>query len=338
MSIKQILAPIGSFVSLDSLVKLTGRKTIFPYYHTVSDVDLPYISNLYSLRSIDQFKKDLDFFEAHFTPIDIVEVAQRNISDESEFKPAFHLTFDDGLQEVYSIIAPILEERGIPATFFLNTDFIDNKALFYRYKVGLIIEKLKQVDSKNKCQDLEGLLKNQSKWKGELISSLLNLNYNDLELVNIIGITLDLDFESWLRQNTPYLTSGQISDLIERGFTIGSHSMNHPRFKNIEFDQQKKQIEGSFSFLKDHFNIQEKYFSFPFGDEEVRMAFFDWLNKECNCKLSFGVSGIKDDYNINHLHRIPMDHCYTAVKKYIKTEYLYFILKSFFNKNQIKRN
>ena len=50
------------------------------------------------------------------------------------------LSFDDGLREVYTIIAPILKERGLPATFFITTDFIDNKKLFYRNKASLLIE------------------------------------------------------------------------------------------------------------------------------------------------------------------------------------------------------
>ncbi|WP_262708643.1 polysaccharide deacetylase family protein [Natronoflexus pectinivorans] len=61
-------------------------------------------------------------------------------------KPAskiFHLTFDDGLSEIYHETIPILEKKGIPATIFLNTGFIDNKKMFYRFKSSLVIESIK---------------------------------------------------------------------------------------------------------------------------------------------------------------------------------------------------
>ena len=38
-----------------------------------------------------------------------------------------HLTFDDGFRELHDVVAPILLRKGIPATFFVNSAFIDNK-------------------------------------------------------------------------------------------------------------------------------------------------------------------------------------------------------------------
>jgi hypothetical protein len=35
-----------------------------------------------------------------------------------------------------------------------------------------------------------------------------------------------------LKANKPYLTTEQIKDMINRGFCIGSHSVNHPFFKD----------------------------------------------------------------------------------------------------------
>ena len=338
MNVKQIIAPLSQLISQKSLVNWTGRNTIFPFYHTISDTDLPYISNLYPLRSVQEFKDDLDYFLEHFTPISLDEVYQRVQGKSNSAKPSFHLTFDDGLKEVFDIIAPILEERGIPATFFVNTDFIDNKRLFYRYKVGLILDRLSQVNSERKDQQIRLHLETQSKWNSDLRTSLLKLNYNDQNLISDLAQLIDLDIDGWLAENKPYMTTEQIQNLLDRGFTIGSHSVDHPRFKNIELHHQMKQIEQSFAFLEEKFGIRDKIFSFPFGDEEVSADFFDWLYEDGQCKMSFGVSGIKDDYCPLHLHRIPMDDCQIKTQEFIKTEYLYFMLKSLFNKNQIKRN
>ena len=338
MDIKQFLAPVVNFISQDSLLKWTGRKTIFPYYHTISNVDLSYISNLYPLKTVEQFKREIDYLCKHFIPINIDEVIKRIESKDGDEKPGFHLTFDDGLKEIYTVIAPILEARGISATFFLNTDFIDNQGLFYRYKIGLIIERLKAIESKTLQHKVKLLLSEKAKWRDNMKFSLLNLDYNDIVLIEEIASILELDFKYWLLKNEPYLTSIQIKNLIDRGFNIGSHSIDHPRFKNIDIVQQKQQLEDSFSVLENNYKIKDRYFSFPFGDEDVSVEFFDWMNKEAKSKLSFGVSGIKDDYYCNHLHRIPMDNCIHEAKGFIKSEYLYFILKGIFNKNQIKRN
>ena len=52
------------------------------------------------------------------------------------------LSFDDGLVECHQVIAPLLMTKGVPATFFLNNHFIDNRDLFFRYKASLIIDQV----------------------------------------------------------------------------------------------------------------------------------------------------------------------------------------------------
>ena len=338
MKIKNVLHPFSQLFSQKQLIAWTKRKTIFPFYHTISDADLPYISNLYPLVNVNQFKADLDYICKDFEPLHLKEIDARKGRSIKQLNPGFHLTFDDGLREIYDVIAPILEERNIPATFFVNTDFIDNKQLFYRYKIGVILEYLKGQVSANRRNALKTLLKEKSKWKTGIQDSLLQLIYLDQPIIDEIADVLEIDFDAWLSENKPYLSSDQIKDLIRRGFTIGSHSIDHPRFKYFDVSFQKAQVEKSFSFLKESFGIENRYFSFPFGDEEVSKALFDWMYSDMKIKKSFGVSGLKDDYSPDHIHRIPMDECNNNPKRFIKSEYLYFMVKSIFNKNQIVRH
>lgn len=106
---------------------------ICPYYHVVSDEILPHVRPLYPYRTVAQFRADLDWLLAHYTPIRWSEIETCRAAQ----KPAFCLTFDDGLKEFYTVVAPILEEKGVPCVCFLNSAFIDNKDLMFRYKEAL---------------------------------------------------------------------------------------------------------------------------------------------------------------------------------------------------------
>jgi len=114
--LKKILFKILSFFTLfiptKFLIKLSGKRIIYPFYHIISDNPPAHIKYLYPVRSIKQFEKDLVFLQKHFTVSDF-PVKGNN--------PQFVLSFDDGLSEVYDIIAPILKKRNIPAIFFVNT-------------------------------------------------------------------------------------------------------------------------------------------------------------------------------------------------------------------------
>ncbi|MBK6993412.1 MAG: polysaccharide deacetylase family protein [Lewinellaceae bacterium] len=104
----------------------------------MSDESPPHVRHLYPVRTERQFREDLDFLLKHFQPIDLQTLWEHVFEKRAFDRPVFHLTFDDGLRECYDVVLPILLEKGISATFFLNPDFIDNQGLMYRYKASLL--------------------------------------------------------------------------------------------------------------------------------------------------------------------------------------------------------
>ncbi len=326
---------INPIIPQNLLIKLSKQNLILPFYHTVSDFNLPHIKHLYRVRTTKEFIKDLEYLCKHFTPISISELEDSVYGNKLLKKPSFHLTFDDGLKEIYTEIAPILESKGIPATFFINTDFIDNKGLFYRYKASLIIDKIK--GDKNLQQIVAKEIDINEASLQIIKEALLNFNIHDTKIINNIANLIELDFDNFLSSQQPYLTKQQIKELLAKGFDIGSHSLNHPYFKDIDINEKKRQINESFKFIEEEFKVKNSYFSFPFSDESVDTKFMDWMYEKANCKLTFGISGIKYDYTNLHLHRIPFEKNADSAQNILKNEYLYFITKSIFNKNRIKR-
>ncbi len=327
---------LNSLTSLKSLISISGQKLLLPLYHTVSNTHLPHISNLYPIRNVALFTQDLEFFCKHYTPISLYELQQYNLHNNRFSKPVFHLTFDDGLSELYHIVAPILLAKGIPATFFINSGFIDNQDLFYRYKVSLIIEKVKHVAIDfaliNKKIDVSITSSPM------LIQQLKAYNYNHIAQIDAIGAILEIDFDSYLTNVKPYLTSTEIQQLLVRGFTIGAHSVSHPHYKDISIDARKQQTTECINILNEKFSVKSNSFAFPFSDEDVPKSFFQWLYHTQHCATSFGISGLKHDVFINHLHRIPMEKSLHSAEKIIKNEYWYYLAKFFLLKNNIRRN
>ncbi|GAB3200262.1 peptidoglycan/xylan/chitin deacetylase (PgdA/CDA1 family) [Pontibacter aydingkolensis] len=322
---------------MKSLVSVTGKNILLPFYHTVSDKRLAHICNLYTLRNTKLFINDLEFYCRHYKPITLSELYLVISGQEALTEPVFHLTFDDGLKEFYTVIAPILEQKGIPATVFLNSDFIDNTALFYRYKVSLLIDAANLTDDNAILKQITAVLGTDLQSKEIIKQRLLQLSYHDQQNIATISQLLDIDFDTYLKKEQPYLSATEISDLIKRGFTMGSHSIDHPLFKSITLEEQKRQIKQSFKQLEQRFGITDKYFSFPFSDDGVSLEFLKWLHSEANLKLTFGISGLKADFSDCHLHRIPVEGTSKPVEQLIKSEYLYYLLKAPLLKNSIRR-
>ncbi len=128
-------------MNLDRLITWSGQDSFFPFYHTVSPEALPHISHLYRLVKTAAFENDLDELLLRFEPVSLGDYLENR--GVKKGKRRMVLTFDDGLKECYDIIAPMLIKKGIPATFFLNNRFIDNRGLFYRYKASLLVHQVR---------------------------------------------------------------------------------------------------------------------------------------------------------------------------------------------------
>ncbi len=274
----------------------------------VSDETPIHVKNLYEARSISEFKEDLDFLLENYKPINLQQLIEITKNKTKPSENCFHLTFDDGLKELATIVAPILKERNIPATFFINTDFLDNKALFYRFKASVLIEKY----------HAKGLLDFDSEKENEID-----------ELAKLFGE----DFDEYLKKEQPYLNLEDVNELIKQGFTIGGHSKNHPRYKNLSLDEQVAQTMESVDFLTEKFNLNYKVFAFPFTDDGVGKEFFNKI--EGKLDLTFGTAGLKKDIVNNNLQRIPMEENKKGIE-IIKSQYLYYFLKMFVGKNTVK--
>ena len=335
MNIRKHLKILHPFVGLKQMIQCTSQKIIIPFYHTVSNEKLPHIDHLYTKRNVKQFEEDLEYLCKHYSPIDIEELYKIKEEDTTVVKPVFHITFDDGLSEIHSIIAAVLERKGIPASFFLNTDFLDNKGLFYRYKISLIIDHL--VAKPDFTPKLVEILRPGLHSKFDLKKTLLNLKYEDTPIIDQVAQLLEIDFNEYLKNTKPYLSSVQVRDLLKRGFNIGSHSSSHPFLKHLDEKMRKDQISESFTFLKNNFGVTQKYFSFPFSDDGIDKAFFRWMYTEEKCLLSFGISGLKNDFPRYHVHRIPFEISNQKASDIIKSEYLYYLIKMLFGKNTILR-
>jgi len=79
---------------------LAGVEFILPYYHVVSDHEIPHVKHLYRHKSVSDFKADLDFILAHYSPIDLSELLNHVQSGRPLPEKSFLLTFDDGFREM----------------------------------------------------------------------------------------------------------------------------------------------------------------------------------------------------------------------------------------------
>lgn len=303
------------------MIRMTGKRTIFPFYHLVSDDDVLHVKHLYKVRTTKEFTADLDFLLKYYKPLSITDYLDSLKNERPLPGNNFILSFDDGLREFHDVAAPILLRKGIPALCFLNSAFIDNKDLFYRYKASVLVEGLKR------CNEVVNK------------KQILKLNYRNKRVIDILAPPQEVNFSEYLRDQRPYLDSAQINSLIQQGFSFGSHSIDHPEYRFLAEEEQIRQTKESLDLIRNQFGIKEKLFCFPFTDQGVKRSFFDKVFDPVNpiADLTFGGAGMKNDTISGNIQRIPFEGTSLTGNQILKTEYLYYMIKSIFGKNTIKR-
>jgi peptidoglycan/xylan/chitin deacetylase (PgdA/CDA1 family) len=298
----------------------------------VSNKPPAHVKHLYPVRNEKQFKKDLEFFSKNFTSI--TEVPENPVKYR---KNSFFLSFDDGLSECYHVIIPILKTYGIKAAFFVNTDFVDNKDLFYKYKASLIIDKIMSNEISEARLNEIVRISNVNNIR-QIVNKLRYLHEIEKELIEKINQILMINFFDYTLKNNVYLSIDQINSLIEAGHLIGSHGKSHYLFSEIPLELQIEEIKGSLDYITDNFKTEKRLFAFPFTDFGLNQELFSLISNENIADYTFGTAGIKKDTAKNNIQRIPIERYKISAQNQIKTQLLLFFIKRWFKRHIIIRN
>ncbi len=73
----------------------------------------------------DTFRILLEEMAKYVSFVKVEDAVQMIINKEMPTKPIVAFTFDDGFMDCYNIFAPVLEEFGVNALFFINPNYVD---------------------------------------------------------------------------------------------------------------------------------------------------------------------------------------------------------------------
>ncbi len=174
------------------------------------------------------------------------------------------ITFDDGYVDNVEVAAPILKKLGVPATFFVATDFIDGGMMFN----DRVIEAFRAAPAGE--LDLSGL--GVGVWSTEnaaaraaavdgVLRQVKYLPYEKREAVTRAiaeraGATLDPH---------PMMNASQIQRLAGMGFEIGAHTCSHPILLETPDDVAEHEMRESRARLQKITQQHVRMFAYPNG-------------------------------------------------------------------------
>jgi peptidoglycan/xylan/chitin deacetylase (PgdA/CDA1 family) len=299
----------------------TKVNPVIVYYHMVSDNDVPHVKYIYPIRRVKQFEDDIDTFLRVYKVITLHQLLDSVRGGKPLAANSFLLTFDDGFSEIYDVVAPILLRKGVPATFFLNTAFLDNRGMAHHNKISLLLDHFARLKCEPPYEEIAHILLGHGIARGNIETALLSIDYDNVDAVERIATAVNVKFHSYLSTARPYLSSEEVRRLINSGFTIGAHSIDHPRYSALSIGEQLYQTEASVRLLRERFSLTYGAFAFPHGDSGVSQEFFDRMFTQVDVDVSFGTAGMLQDVNRGHFQRCSMEYATSSARQALGHHY-----------------
>jgi peptidoglycan/xylan/chitin deacetylase (PgdA/CDA1 family) len=222
---------------------------------------------------VDVFRQQMDWLTANFRVLPVKEAMEELLSGGPFTNPLVAVTFDDGYADNFELAAPVLEEHGLRATFFVSSGFVDKGKVQWFDRAA---DAWTHISDENRKFLLEQV---QSGMK--LLNGAPPLNtYTWMSCLKRVDPAARIDLvkkaESLAgRLINPELyrpmTPGQVAELYRRGHEIGSHTVNHPILPQLADDQLQEELKLSAEQLRKWTGGQIVGFCYPNGDFDSRV-------------------------------------------------------------------
>jgi len=212
-------------------------------------------------------------FRAHMKHLKLNYPVVRFEDDWSNVKkPSVAVTFDDGYADNVIEALPILEEVGIPATFFISTGNLHTLHEYWWDELErIIIEDRSLPDSFTLNENLSS-----QTWPTATPAE------RDMFYQKLHPLMMRLDparREEWLMQLRRWAQTDKIGREVNRSMsndelrwfaeskwvTIGAHSVTHTPLSTLAAKQQREEIFSSKQLLEALLGTKLTTFSYPFG-------------------------------------------------------------------------
>ncbi|EAL7595615.1 polysaccharide deacetylase [Campylobacter jejuni subsp. doylei] len=279
-------------------------KIIMYHYIRESLKQLPKFRYLH----IENFKKQLDFFEKEFGFVTYDEFLylKENPLFCNKLKNKILLTFDDGLKDHYNYVFNELVKRKLFGIFFVPTRIFKQKKALDVHRIHYLLGKMGGGILLNTAYNIikPNILKKSSLKLFKNYYQELNddKNTKDFKLLfnyfikpkNKEKILDEIVAHFWNDEeifNNLYLNKDELKIMSENDMLIASHSSTHLSFKTLDICNQKYELQTSISFLNSFIKQPIQLFSYPYGENTAYSK--RWL-KNNNFDFAFNSIPSKD--------------------------------------------
>jgi peptidoglycan/xylan/chitin deacetylase (PgdA/CDA1 family) len=217
----------------------------------------------------DQFREQMLLLKERFLPMRLSDVAAELDAGRELPADAVVVTFDDGYNDNYDVVFPILRELGVPATFFVSTGHIDSgRPYAYDWLVHMVLLSpasrlvlpelgmdVPLPPDRSARRAIAGHVLHQMKEIGAL---------EQTAMIQRLEREWNMPSDTAPPDCRP-MTWDQLREMHAAGFEIGSHGVHHWMLAKLPQAELDDEIRQSKETLQRELGVAPLLMSYPVG-------------------------------------------------------------------------
>ena len=242
-----------------------GASAAILMYHSVMSDPAQHADSLGGIiHSQSEFRAQMELLARDYHPVSLDEVVHKLKTGGSLSKRSVVVTFDDGYTDNYEVAMPILNQLGIPATFYVTVDCVEKRKLPWPSRLRFAFRSTKVpawTDPQARSWDL------RTPESGE--KAYLAACDDCCQLAGAAQEEFVTRVENQLQSRVPddlsalMMNYEQARRLAGNGHIVGSHTMTHPNMAHINERDAEVELGESKQRLEAELKMPVPHFSYP---------------------------------------------------------------------------
>ncbi len=208
------------------------------------------------------FEATVRFLAQNFPIVQLDELLGRTSPTMSR-QGVMALTFDDGLRNHGEVVYPILKRLGVPATFYLCSDFIGQPSSIWTWE---IYSRLQRLSATARRCFLNGVEVSSDPEK--IVNWMKTISVDRREQIEkeIRIFTPDFQFTPIERDSYELMNWQEVLSLDPNLITIGSHTATHIDLPQADPERLEGELSRSRQMLESRLHRKVEHFAYPNGN------------------------------------------------------------------------
>lgn len=250
---------------LQIAARLQGRSAAILMYHSVMEDPRRQAAFLgETVHSRQVFREQMELLARNYRPVSLDQVKSLVRGEAKLPDRAVVVTFDDGYTDNYEVAAPVLNDVGVPATFYATVECVERHRLPWPARLRFAFHATKKgswTDASGKTWPLGSTVEREK--------ALLVCCDECCKLAGDAQEQYVARFEEKMETRVPVesrdlmMTYEQLRALVAQGHIVGSHTMTHPNMAYVSAEDVRREMTASRQRLEQQLNAAVVHFSYP---------------------------------------------------------------------------